>query len=176
MHFCRLICVHDHSIIQKRFAALKTPLSVLASSTFKFCTFNKTAIFSLFFFPSPRGFYFRHRRELILFFGRDPRKVTLFGCNIHIPGKSPLLVLVFLPVQENTKTCFAKCPRGSPFPQNSWAVRQRAARGVSWPCPALTSFHCYFLNIYSFLPISWRCDILLPISSVTCLAGLKLDF
>lgn len=133
---CIMSCIHHHNhiIIQKSFTALKIPFSVLASSPFKFCTFNKTAIFSFFFPPSPRGFYFRNRRELTLFFGRDPRKVTLFGCNIHIPGKSPLLVLVFLPEQENTQTCFAKYPRGSPFPWNIEQTRKELAGA----CPALT--------------------------------------
>ena len=151
---CIMSCIHHHHhiIIQKSFTALKIPLSVLASSPFKFCTFNKTAIFSFFFFfPSPRGFYFRNRRELILFFGRDPRKVTLFGCNIRIPGKSPLLVLVFLPVQENTKTCFAKYPRGSPFPWNSRADTQRAGRGVSCTHLILLLFFKYLFILAHLL-------------------------
>lgn len=134
------------TVSYRSFTSPQVPLSILARSPSKFCTFNITAIFSLLFFsPSPRGFYFRNRRELILLFGRDPRKVTLFGCNLHIPGKSPLLVLVFLPVLENTKTCFAKYPRGSPFPRNSRANMQRPGRGVSCSCPAPTLF--YFMII-----------------------------
>ena len=130
------------TVSYRSFTSPQVPLSILARSPSKFCTFNITAIFSLLFFPpSPRGFYFRNRRELILLFGRDPRKVTLFGCNLHIPGKSPLLVLVFLPVLENTKTCFAKYSRGSPFPE----IEEQTCRELAGVCPAPALRSPYFI-------------------------------